>query len=246
MKHLIYKEWLLSRKTFFTSSIYCILVALIFLLIRISANCGNISYDESMCLSLQRNMYILRYIPCLMFFTIFADHGSIIKDYNCGWMRMCRTTSVSVNTIVASKYLYNLITISVSSILVAIYTAALCFADGSSITWNMINNILIIYFFSLGTAFFMTMQSVLFRKALTVQLVTISILGIIGFVFTTNLLIKIDSLSTKEDIDLFDFIRMEYADFLRNSLPIMIIVAAAVGLICYFTSIQILKRREMP
>lgn len=246
MKQLIYKDWLLSRKTTFIASIYCTIIAVIFLLIRISANCGNIAGNEELFVSLQRNMYILRYTPCIMFFVVLADNGSVIKDYNCGWMRMCRTTAVSERTIVISKLLYSVIVISAAAVPVMIYTAALCIADGSVITWGMIRNISAIYFFSLGISFLTTILSLVFRKTTTVQLVIFSVISVIGIVFSTSMIIKLDKLSEKQDIDLFDFLRTEYGEPLRNALPVMIVFAAAAGAICYCISVQILKRREMP
>ncbi len=248
MKQLIYKDWLLSRKTTTIAMIYCTLVAVIFLLIRISANCGNLSSDPMFLASIKRNMYMMRYVPCALFFLVLVDNGSISKDLNCGWTRMCRTTAVSTETVVASKLLYNVIVITAAIVPVTIYTIALSIADGSSITFNIIKNIATTYFFSLIISSVYTLFSFILQKQYLVQLIILTFIGIAGAVLTIHLFIKIDELSAEAnpDFDLFDFLRTEYAEPLSNIFPIMIIVVLVTFALCFFASVKILKRREMP
>ena len=59
MKGLIYKNLLLSRKYYIMAFIYCLMFALIAILVRISMICGNLSHDEEVLDSLTRNKYIL-------------------------------------------------------------------------------------------------------------------------------------------------------------------------------------------
>lgn len=248
MKQLIYKDWILSRKTTIITMIYCSLIALTFLLIRISANCGNLSHDPMFYLSLKRNMYIMRYMPCAVFFLVLVDNGSIVKDYNCGWMRLCRTTGIKTEAIVASKLVYSLISISAAIVPVMIYTVSLCIADGSGITFGQLKNLCTIYFITLTAAFLYTFLSFLLKKAYLVQLVMLAAVGTAAGLMMMHLFNRINKLSAEPvaDFDLLDLIRMEYAEPLSRMLPVIFIITAAVFAICFFASVKILKRREMP
>ena len=239
MKTLIYKDWLQTRKLYLSLLLFSALTAVLFLLVRISMNCGNLADNEEVRLSLERNIYIFRYIPPFVLMLALLENSYIIKESECGFLRFMRTTSVREETIVAEKMLYKLIILSAAFVISVIYNAFLCIADGKPLTLHIIANIASIFFLISGFRN-------CFRKNQTVLMIKTSAAVVLYLVWGIFTFKRLDELSENPDFDILDFFRSEYSLILNNAFLFMLLFAALSAAAGYFLSVRILRRREMP
>ena len=246
MKGLIYKDILLTRKPLVMAFVYSILAAVLFFLVRLSMICGNLANSESLP-SLERNMYIFHYVPCIIFLCALAGNsGDMYSDDKTGWTKYIRTTVITPRQIVLSKMLSKTIILTVAYVLSLIYIVILCLASGDSLTVNTIGNITALFFAAIAVTFFSVMIAFIFRKKQTTEIIIMGILGGIGFAWTVSLLIKLDSITNvSEDFDLLDFFSTEYGGIGQYLLIITLLLAAAATVSCYFASVKVIKGREL-
>ena len=246
MKTLIYKDWLQTRKLYLSLLLFSALTAVLFLLVRISMNCGNLADNEEVRLSLERNIYIFRYIPPFVLMLALLENSYIIKESECGFLRFMQTTSVREETIVAEKMLYKLIILSAAFVISVIYNAFLCIADGKPLTLHIIANIASIFFLISGLSFYDIVMSFAFRKNQTVLMIKTSAAVVLYLVWGILTFKRLDELSENPDFDILDFFRSEYSLILNNAFLFMLLFAALSAAAGYFLSVRILRRREMP
>lgn len=245
MKGLIYKNLLLSRKYYIMAFIYCLMFALIAILVRISMICGNLSHDEEVLDSLTRNMYILQYTPCLPFlFAFSADGGAIFSDFNCHWIRFCFTTPINEKKITVTKMISTSASVTFAYIISLIYTTIFCLIGGNFPAPDIIINITGIYFAVLGVALTNVALCFTLRKKQTVEIILTATVSIIGLVMTFFMMLKLDSMTTDENFDLLDFFRSEYGWILDYFMPTAFIFMLITGIICYYVSVKSLQRKE--
>lgn len=245
MKGLIYKDFLLSRKYYIMAFIYCFMFVLLGVLMRISMICGNLSRNQEVLDSLGRNMYVLRYMPCLTFLFAFSvDGGAIFSDFNCNWIRFCNTSSLREKQIAGAKMISASASLTFAYIISLIYITVFCIAGGSFPDLNMILNITAMFFAVLGASFANIALSFAFRKKQTVEMISVAVIGIIGIAGSFLMMLKLNSMNMEEDFDLLDFLRSEYGWIRSYFLPAALIFMLVSGAVCFYVSTKTLKRRE--
>lgn len=244
MKQLIYKDWVLSRKYYLTVMIYCLIVASIFLMIRISAGCGNLAKNEEMRLSLERNMYILRYIPCMALIISFTENQTIYKEKDSGFMCFFRTTAVKEESFIAAKLLFQFIIMSSVFVISVLYNVFLCIADGSPLTLHILSIIASIYLLFMGLSFIDIITYFAFIKRQTILMIKTAVISVLYLVWGIVTFTRLDKLSESADFDIFDFFRTEYRGILNYLFPFALIFAVIAAVLSYFLSVRLMKRRE--
>ncbi len=245
MKGLIYKDLMLSRKYYIMAFLYCFMFALLAFLVRVSMICGNLSYNEEILDSFGKNMYILRYIPCVIFlFAFSADGAAIFSDFNSGWHRFCSTTAIGEKRIAGAKLLSRTASVTAAYLVSLLYITIFCLAGSDSLTWHMISNVTAIYFTVLGAAFISITLSFVFQKKQTVEIFLTAAAGLIGLAGTSVMMIKLNSMNVEEDFDLLDFFRIEYGWIFSYILPAAAVFLAAAVVSAFFVSVRALQRRE--
>lgn len=246
MKGLIYKDVVLAKKPLIMAWIYSMMAAVMLLLVRISMICGNLASSESLP-SLERNNYIFHYIPCIIFIcALSGNSGDMYSDDKTGWTRFIRTTTVTPRQIVLSKMISKTMILSAAYVLSLIYIVVLCLSSGDSLTVDMIGNITAIFFTAVAVIFFSTMLAFIFRKKQTVEMIFGGLFGGIGIVWSSIMIIKLDSIENAgDDFDLLDFFRTEYGGIGKYFLIVAFLLAVIAAVSCYFASVKIIKGREL-
>ncbi len=246
MKGLIYKDIILSKKFYIIAFLYCMIIDIIAVLMRISMICGNLANNEEVLNSLTRNMYIFHYVPCLILLIAFSsDSGTIFSDINSGWMRFCNTTPVTSSQTALSKMLSKLIVLSFAYIVCMIYISVFCIVGGEQLSFELISTITGMFFLALSFAYISIALSYFFSKRQTVELIMCSAGLIASFLLTSSMILKLDTMEgVSEDFDLLDFFRTELSwirpYFLLAAFGIFIITSV----VCYFLSVNGLQRRD--
>ena len=245
MKGLIYKDFVLSKKYYIMAFIYSFMFALIAALVRLSMICGNLAHDEEVLNSLGRNIYVLRYIPCLVFLFAFSvDGGALYSDFNCKWVRFCNTTSLKEKNITAAKMLSITISETVAFIISLIYVTIFGGIGGSIPDLGILRNLTAMYLIVLGVSFVNIALCYAFMKKQTVELIFTAVGSIVGIVFSFLMILKLNTIDTSEDFDLLDFFRSEYGWIKVYLLPIALAFVTIMAVVCYYVSVKVLQRRE--
>ena len=245
MKGLIYKEFLITRKYYFMAYMYCMMFTVCFFLIRLSMICGNLADNEEVLVSLNRNLWIIRYFPCFCFLVAFCyDGGALFMDKDSGWTRYCHTTSLEAGTIVGAKMLSNLIAESVALVSGMIYLTAVSLCGGGQMKLSYIGNLLGIFAFILLISFIMMTLSYCVKKRQTVDLILCGAGGAAGVAFSAVLLNKMKSLEGNQDVDLFDII-FSIIKPIKDHAALIAAVLLIIGtIVSWVVSVRSLNRGE--
>jgi len=143
MRGLLYKEWLLGRKTFCAlaalSFVFCVLGILIFL----SMICGNLqNWPEEEAQSVQLLGNVFLYVPYLiMLVGVDGCNQSIFTDYDSGFMTYTYTLPISAKKAAGARYLMAGIVLGVGFLYGIFNAAIICglseFVFGTEILKNL-------------------------------------------------------------------------------------------------------------
>ena len=246
MKGLIYKDIILSKKFYIIAFLYCMMIDVIAVLMRISMICGNLAENEETLSSLTRNMYIFHYVPCMVLLIAFAsDSGTIFSDINSGWMRFCNTTPVTSRQTALSKMLSKLIVSGFAYIVCLIYISAFCIAGGEPLSFTLISTITGMFFLVLSFAYISIAMRYIFSKKQTVELIMCGAWLIVSFLFTASMIFKLDTMEgVSEDFDLLDYFRTELSWIRPYFLSGTFVIFIIASVVCYFLSVKGLQRRD--
>ena len=245
MKGLLYKDLLLSRKYYFVVLLYCMLFALIAVLMRISMICGNLSDNKEVVESLSRNMYILRYTPgAAMLIAFINDGGTDYSDIRSGWLLFSRTTALRPEKLVGARFVFKASALTAALIFSLVYMIVFGLTGGDGITPGMLRNIFSVYFLSMAVSFFATALAFVFRKKQISQIICVGTVGVAGLLLTTLMIVKLDKIDASKDFDLLDFLKGEFSGIINYILPAAAALFVISAVLSYITSVKALKRRE--
>lgn len=243
MKGLIYKDYIICRKMLAMAYFYCFFFAVMAMLVRISMICGNLADNKEVLDSLTRNIWLLRYVPCVAFMAA-SCMQSTYSDKNCGWLRFCFTTSVGEKRIIGAKMLFDIAQMTTAYVISILYLLIFLIAEGGMPKLSHFRYITACYFLFLSFSFLITLLSVVCKKKQTVDMIMVGIASAIMLSIMPALLNKMESLEGNQDIDVLDFISGEISIIKSWLLPGAFVLAVVMGVSCYIFSVKVLKRRE--
>ncbi len=245
MKGLLYKDLLLSRKYYIVVFLYCLLFALLAVLMRISMICGNLADNKEVVESLTRNMYILRYTPgAAMLIAFINDGGTDYSDIRSGWLRFSRITALRPEKLVGAKLVFKASALTAALIFSLAYMIVFGLIGGDGITPGMLCNILSVYLLSMAVSFLVTAFAFIFRKKQISQMICVGTVGVAGLLLTVLMMVKLDKIDASQDIDLLDFLKGEFSGIINYILPAAAALFVISAVLSYIASVKALKRRE--
>ena len=243
MKGLIYKDFIVCRKTLAMAYIYCVLFAVVGILCRLSMICGNLANNQEVIESLNRNVWLFRYAPCAAFMAT-STLNTIFSDKNCGWLTYSYTTPIGEKRIVAAKMLFNTLLSTTAYLISILYLSVFLLFEGSTPSFKHLGYITGFYLFFLAFSFLNTLLSNVFQKKQTVDMVLVGSAGIFSLCITPILFKKMESHQNDPDIDLFDIFREDLNSIKDWFLPAAFALLVIMGVLCFIISVRTLQRRE--
>lgn len=146
MKGLLYKEWLLGKKTFTLFLTLSMVFTVLGILVFLSTICGNLkTWPETEPGSIKVFATVFSYVPyVLMLFGITAVNQGIFMDCNSGWMKYSYTMPQKSNVIIGAKYIYALIIIVFSFVFGLINAGIISLMSGEQLTRELFRNFIVI------------------------------------------------------------------------------------------------------
>lgn len=243
MKGLLYKDFLLSRKYYIAVSGVFLMFAGLFAMVRMSMLWGNIAADPEAVAELTGSLWILRYVPCLIITIAFAaDGGAVFADYQVNWVRFCSTTAVGEYRTAAAKLLSRLIMETVGFAAGVLYVIVFCAIGNESLTWGMIGNVAICFGVGEILGMLYIAAGIWFQKKQTVELIGMAVMGLGTMIPTTILMINMDKYA--DDAEMMAKLFKTFMDIKDMLMPIVMIAAVVLTVLCYFAAVYGLKRRD--
>lgn len=110
MKGLLYKEWLLERKTILCFLSIAALFSLLGFLVFLSTICGNLQSWREETMTMKVYAQVFFFTPYLiLLFALSAAVNSICRDYGAKWMKFCYTFPLKASEAVGIKYLMSIL-----------------------------------------------------------------------------------------------------------------------------------------
>lgn len=243
MKGLLYKDFWLSKKYYSMAFVFFFVFGLLTIMVRLSMIFGNLSHNEEVVSSLLKSLWVLRYTPCAILMIAFADDGGVVfSDYQSGWIRFCATTELGEYKMAGAKLASRLIMMVIAYVISFAYLTLFTILSGDSLSWENICDITILFLMiSAGSVLYLTMGIVL-KKQQAVEIAAVGFFCILGIIITFPLMMSLDDVS--DDFDLLQVIGSQYESVKSMLLPISIICILATGIIYWYVSINVFKRRD--
>lgn len=244
MKGLIYKEFLISKKYMFLSSLIYVMFYILCLLIRLSMVCGNIAKNPENCEHLLNNLWIFQYLPVIILAISYVPINTVYQDNDSGFMRFCWTTSLSGKQIVGPKMLMLFIVQAAAFVIDMIAVAVLCMVGNDPFTLDIVQNTATLLLF-ISDLMLLGMTASFFIKTKKVfETAAVIVLLLVPYAFLPKVIQSFEKYEGRTDIDILDILRIEFAPVEKYIMPVALAAFVVLALICFFVGSYAVRRRD--
>ena len=241
---MIKKEITLSKKQMLlTVSMFAVFTALC-ILVRLSMECGNIADDAELRDHLMDNLWVLRYLPFVVLAFSYNPSLTLYGDIESGFLRLCKTTSYSIRSLIGTKVIMLLIFETCVFAVNAVYIVILSLIGGDEGIFSSMAVLLKMTLFFCAVLLLILFFSTVTEKKKTFEVALTAVVTLSGMAFEPFLINKMEKYSGREDIDVLDILRLELAPMLKYVLPLCAALFVLGVLLNIFVSAKLLERRE--
>ena len=247
MKGMLLKDSILLKKNMILSAVVFLFIGLLFVLVRISMEHGNLAKDEEIRQSLLSNQFLFYYISPLVLFLMGVDHvaGTIGLDMTSGWMRFLFSETGDRSRYVRGKICFTVLEYGGMLLIAFGYLWLMTALSGESITWSRAGNLSIIWLLCLSAALLQSLLTVGVENKEKAQIIMMIPIILLYFVFSGVMINKLEEMYLNDGSTPLDVLREELMAAQSWLIPAAVIGSAVILTGGYFLSVEFLKRREI-
>ena len=244
LKGMIKKEITLSKKQMLlTVSMFAVFTALC-ILVRLSMECGNIADDAELRDHLMDNLWVLRYLPFVVLAFSYNPSLTLYGDIESGFLRLCKTTSYSIRSLIGTKVIMLLIFETCVFAVNAVYIVILSLIGGDEGIFSSMAVLLKMTLFFCAVLLLILFFSTVTEKKKTFEVALTAVVTLSGMAFEPFLINKMEKYSGRTDIDVLDILRLELAPLFKVIFPLCVLLYISGVLLNIFVGSKLLKRRD--
>ncbi len=244
MKGIIYKEITLSKKQMILSGSMFLMISIIFILMRLSMECGNLAAKEEVRGHLQDNIWIFRYLPPVVLAFLYNPSYTMYNDIESHFLKFCRTTSIKMQKLIGGKVITLLIIEALVYVINITYLVLLGAVGGDSTPLSSYMIMLEIILFLCSIHLLMLFFSMIAKSRKTFEAMLVTVVTLVAVAYTPFLMKMMEKYQGREDIDILDAMRFELAPVGKYVLPLCAIMLVAGLFICLFFGSRVLVTRK--